>query len=328
MTNNRLNIVTVSPTSSSNSPIPLSNRLTRKKELQAKFERLWLLNPDQFNPLRNCMERERLERTWNILHSHVKIDKKQVVDIGCAAGVFTRRLRDAGAEVTAVDIAENALKQLRKNDMSHILAVQDAMPISSLPDDAYDIVVCTEVIAELPRDDYRLFFSELNRIVKSDGWILCSTAVDIDSDDAAHQLFEFAVTELEILHITYSYHAFYLHLVNYLEAPQRFIAGWKNRDYCQKHLSNLKGISYWWYRINSVAPLAWFWALVALSTKPILKALKNSKGILLFLEKMSCFFGPETHISHVIFLARRRPLQQFDKEEIPIERPKKREIWE
>jgi len=38
------------------------NRATRKQELQARFERLWLIDPEQFNSRRDCMERERIGR--------------------------------------------------------------------------------------------------------------------------------------------------------------------------------------------------------------------------------------------------------------------------
>ncbi len=73
MADSRLNIVQTSPTPSSNSAsMGGSSRLSRQKESQAKFERLWLVNPEQFNPLRNWMQKERLERTWTLLNTHIE----------------------------------------------------------------------------------------------------------------------------------------------------------------------------------------------------------------------------------------------------------------
>lgn len=149
MAENRLNIITV--TSEPAISAYQNSRYTRIKELQAKFERLWLTDPERFNPLRNCMERERLERTWLLLTRHVILANQPVVDLGCAAGVFSRRLRDAGTQVEAVDIAENALKRFREAGAERIQLQQDAMPVTHLTDQKYHVVVCTELIAELPQ---------------------------------------------------------------------------------------------------------------------------------------------------------------------------------
>ena len=167
MAKNRLHIISV--ISSQNSSFERSANVSlaaRMRKLQAKFERLWLINPEHFNPLSNCMERERLERTWQLLIKHMNVVHKHIVDIGCGAGVFSRRLRDGGAQVEAVDIAENALKNFKEIGADHIQLKQDAMPMTSLPDHAYDGIICTDLIAELPREDYRLFFAELSRLIK------------------------------------------------------------------------------------------------------------------------------------------------------------------
>jgi hypothetical protein len=71
MANNPLTIISVTPPSPQKMPLP--SRLTRRRELQAKFERLWLLEPEQFNPLRNCMQRERLERTYQLIGFGMKV---------------------------------------------------------------------------------------------------------------------------------------------------------------------------------------------------------------------------------------------------------------
>jgi 2-polyprenyl-3-methyl-5-hydroxy-6-metoxy-1,4-benzoquinol methylase len=279
MTQNRLNIISVTSQSSSIPSSP-NSRHTRIKELQAKFERLWLVDPERFNPLRNCMERERLERTWQLLTNHVNLRDQFVVDIGCGAGVFSRRLRDAGAQVEAVDIAENALKRFREVDAERIELKQDAMPMTHLPDHRYQVVVCTELIAEIPPHDYRLFFAELSRLIQPDGYLVCSSPIDIDTTGAVERLRELAQSEFDIIEEVASYHALYLRLM---------------RNPC---------------------------------LSPIRKLLKNHHKTLSILEKICRFFWDQEGISHYLFIAKRRVLPKIDSSDIPIERAKKKEIWE
>jgi 2-polyprenyl-3-methyl-5-hydroxy-6-metoxy-1,4-benzoquinol methylase len=155
MTENHLNIITV-PSKISKNSLYQNSRQIRLREIQAKFERLWLTDSEHFNPLRNCMEMERLERTWQLLTKHAVLRDQTAVDLGCA-GVFSRRLRDAGANVEAFDIAENALKKFREIDTEKICLKQNSMPITHLPDHRYQVVICTDLIAELSQEDYCLF---------------------------------------------------------------------------------------------------------------------------------------------------------------------------
>ena len=330
MPNKRLNIIKLEQTqeqpSKNYSSIPA--RKARLKELQARFERLWLLDPEQFNPMRNIMEQERLERTWGLLKKHMDPHGKQTTDIGCAAGVFSRRLRDAGAHVTAADIAENALKHLKQHEMHHIEAKQEAMPFTHLPDGGFDLAVCTEVIADLPPEDYRLFFAELLRVIKPEGRMICSSGIDIYySFDGAQRLLDLANTEFEIIEVVPSYHALYLRLKHLCEAPSTFIEGWKNKDLRQKELDRRQGLSHWFYWINTTFLFMWLWIVLQMLFKPFLSLLNHNRTALLFLEKVCRLFSTENGISHVIFIAKRRPLIEPDLVEPPSERPRKKEIW-
>ena len=230
MTENRLNVIPAGTPQdpSANEQFFSGKRKAQSRELQAKFERLWLTDPERFNPLRNCIERERLERTWELLTEYLDLANKQAVDLGCAAGVFSRRLRDHGALVEAVDIAENALKFFEKSGSGGIKLKRDAMPDTSLPDHQYDVIICTELIAELPKEEHRLFFAELSRLIKSDGHLICSSAIDIDSEGGVDKLIELAQTEFDILEERASYHSLYIRLKRFFEAPSQFIEGWRN----------------------------------------------------------------------------------------------------
>lgn len=327
MAGNRLSIVAMSG-SATNEYTRVPSRSARRRELQAKYERLWLLDPEQFNPLRNCMERERLDRTQALIVKMMDLSGKKVVDLGCGAGVFSFRLSDAGATtVDAVDIAENALKRLRENKKNGVMAIQDAMPDTTLADGAYDLVVCTELIADLPSDDYRLFFSELSRLVKPDGLVLFSTAVDIDSEGAVERLMDLLQTEFDIVKIVASYHALHIRLKRLCEKPAGYLKGWKEKEERKRELVKRNGISRWWYWLNTLPPMAWLWWSVSLLMKPILHFLRENRTFLLACEKVARFFGDENQISHLIFMAKRRPLV-IESEEPPVRRLGKKEIWE
>jgi 2-polyprenyl-3-methyl-5-hydroxy-6-metoxy-1,4-benzoquinol methylase len=241
MAENRLKIVSVT-TENATHLTSKTPRRAKEKEAQAKFERLWLIDPEQFNPLRNCMEKERLGRTWALLTKHTRLTGRRVADIGCAGGVFSRRLRDAGAEVEAIDIAENALKRFKETDAVGIELKQEAMPSTRLPDHQYDLIICTELIAEIDRENYRLFFSELARLIKPDGWLVCSSPIDIDSEGGVEKLKELALAEFDIIDETISYHALYLRMKRFFSVPSKFIACWQNPAERMKKLTSTKGL--------------------------------------------------------------------------------------
>lgn len=328
MAQSRLNIIKDSSKEDSTSRPFFASRLDRKKALQAKFERLWLLHPEQFNPLRNCMERERLERTWSLLTHYIHPHEKFMADIGCGAGVFSRRLRDAGAKVDAIDIAENALKYMREQDTHDITPKQDAMPSTMLPDQAYDAIVCTELIAELPPEDYRLFFSELSRLIKPNRYVICSSPLDIRTEGGVKKLMELAETEFTIDGFVLSYHALYIRLKNFFKAPGRYVKGWKDPHFRQQEQERRAGFSRFWFRLHSTPPLVWLWIPISWLFIPILATFRNSHYLLIGLEKICQFLWDESGISHIIFIGKRRPFSPEAPQPTPIERPKKKQIWE
>lgn len=330
MANKRLNILSVEQHPEDHSiKRSLPSRINRKQEMEARFERLWLLDPEQFNPQRNCLQQERIHRTWNLLTAHVSLSEKEAVDLGFGYGVLSRKMQEAGAHVTAVDIASNALKHFKHYKLDHVKLIQDAMPTTHLPDDSFNIVVCTELIAEMLPQDYRLFFAELSRLVKADGHVLCSSPIDIYTVGAVQRLFSLASTEFEIEETVYSYFALYLRLKHLLQAPSRFVEGWKSPIYRKKELSQRIGISRLLFWLNTSVGCIGFWMLIQWICKPLLTLLKNNRSLLITLEKIAYFFGEENQISHVIFLAKRRPLAPVEQpNDMPIERKGKKEVWE
>ena len=151
-----------------------------------------------------------------------------------------KKLHQAGAQVLYVEAAANAIKYVELRGLSKlgISVKQAALPKTQLPDDAYDLVICLDVIADLPPEDFRLAVAELSRIVKSSGYVLCSTPIDIDSEDALERFSGLISTEFKIHEWKLSYHSLYLRLLDFLKAPKRFYKGWKEKDYLAKQLKS------------------------------------------------------------------------------------------
>ncbi|MGA8164931.1 MAG: class I SAM-dependent methyltransferase [Waddliaceae bacterium] len=327
MTENRLPIASVQKGERAKDRQEMQNH---RGKTQARFERLWQRNPEQFNPMRNCMERERLERTIALIEQHVSLSGKLVVDLGCGAGRVSLRLKEKGATIHAVDVAKNALMLIKEKQLSEIKTLHDCLPATLLDDNIYDLVVCTDLIAYLPEKEHRLCLNELARLVKENGFVLCSTPIDIYSEDALTRFGALIDTELIVVDWKMSYHRCYLWLRNVIEAPTHFSQATKNRDFRSQALNQRQAFSRWWFKINSSIVLGNFWNLFQVLSKPIASFIRQSRIILLLLEKLSRLIWSDSGISHAIVIAKRRPLVESPPppEFEPIERKQKKSVWE
>lgn len=280
MTHSRLNIVKEIPITS----IPKR----RREEALEKFNQLWEKDPDQFNPDRNVMEKERIRKTLALIEDFFSPLNRQVADLGCGYATISQKLCREGAAVLAVDVATVPLALLKDKNIDNLSTRQDYVPRTILADDFYDLVISTEVIAFLPPDEYRLYVSELARIVKSNGCVVCSTAIDIFSEDALQRFANLAETEFKIEKWEFSYHYLYIRLRNMLTAPI-----FKN---LLSPLVNFVDRSRW--LLNSLEKISrFFWADAGISH--------------------AIFIG-----------TRRPLLEAPPPEELPVERKQKRQVWE
>lgn len=325
MSNNPLHVIAVDEKPNSSLP----SQQGRKQEAEAIFEKKWHHDPNQFNPHRNSQERERITRTWALLIQFFSPANTIVADLGCGWGIFSHQLRDAGAEVHAVDISSLALNKLKEKNTDNIKTFQQYIPRTTLKDDFYDLVMSTDVIAYLHKDEYRLFFAELSRLIKPDGYMICSTPLDINTEDPLERLIAMAETEFIIEQWQLSHHKWTIRLHDFFKAPARFVRGWKKKSYRDQQLSMRHSISYWWFRINSTLPLACLWWGISLLTAPVANFINQKRSLLLFLEKACRFIESESGISHAIFIGKRKPIQPpLPEEELPKERKHKKQLWE
>jgi len=304
---------------------PRNNR----EAVQAHFETLWHRDPSQFDSFRNCSERERVKRTLAVIEKKISLQGKKVLDLGCGQGNLSRMLRDKGAIVTAVDVAKNALQAFHDIDDENINLIHDCIPHTKLDDGAFDLVLCTDIIGYLSPKEHRLFFSELARLVKKDGFVICSTAIDILSVDALDRFASLADTEFNILHWKLSYHLLWIKFLNFFKSPKRFARARQDSQYRKKVLSKRSGIGRLWFQWNSAAFIGDFWKAFGFLTSPICRFFEQNRSFLLFLEKVCHALKSRRGVSHAIFIARQRPLHKaISPKQAPSERKTKKMLWE
>jgi 2-polyprenyl-3-methyl-5-hydroxy-6-metoxy-1,4-benzoquinol methylase len=209
----RLNIIKEGNTEN-NGKKGLSNSKSSssRTEAEARYERMWLTDPEQFNPETSPMQHLRIERTKAFLDKIKGI--KTCVDVGAGYGALSRFLATKSIVVTAVDISNNSLKRLE--GINGIVTVHDYVPDTKLPDKSFDLVLSTDLIAHLPKNEYRLFVSELVRLSRDDSIIVVSTPVDIHSDEALNLFASLMETEIVIEEWLFSYHRLYIRTIEVL----------------------------------------------------------------------------------------------------------------
>jgi 2-polyprenyl-3-methyl-5-hydroxy-6-metoxy-1,4-benzoquinol methylase len=310
-------------------PSASSNLNQQKKQAEEHFEKMWQNNPEQFNPLRNCMERERIDQTWNLIQEFFPTPPKKTADLGCGYGIFSEKLSQMGSQVDAVDIAPSALKHLEIFHSEKIKPIQGHLPFTSLLDGEYPLVICTEVIAYLPSNHFRILFSELARLNTNEGFAVCSTPVDIYSEDALQRFLGLAETEFKIHKIVYSHHSLYIQLRDFFEIPSHFVRASQDPIYKKKYLEKTNGIKKKWMEWNSNRFFGNLWKIPKLIFAPVFNWLSQNRTSLLLCEKACRFIWGDNGISHVVFIGSRRPIiEKTPINEQPILPKQKRSVWE
>ena len=96
---------------------------------------------------------------WRLGYSVVEdilgeIGGKSILDYGCGSCKFSRRMRDLGALVTAVDVSKNAIERAKQRDKTNIdYRVIEDDNLSFMKNESLDEAVATFVFCTMQQDD-------------------------------------------------------------------------------------------------------------------------------------------------------------------------------
>ena len=148
----------------------------------AKFNALasrWWDPQGEFKPLH---EINPLRLDW--IRERVDLADTRSIDIGCGGGILAEAMADAGATVTAIDMADAPLAVARLHQLESGVAVDyrqaTAEELADAEPGSFDVVTCLEMLehvpdpaqvirscAELVKPGGDVFFSTINRNPKS-----------------------------------------------------------------------------------------------------------------------------------------------------------------
>jgi 2-polyprenyl-3-methyl-5-hydroxy-6-metoxy-1,4-benzoquinol methylase len=98
---------------------------------------------------------------------------EHVLDLGCGEGAFAAELSRAGAEVLAVDVADEPLRRARAANPGLRTQLIDGEGEWEIADGSFDVVWAGEVIEHVA--DTSRWLSEVRRVLRSGGRLLLST---------------------------------------------------------------------------------------------------------------------------------------------------------
>ncbi len=102
------------------------------------------------------------------------VKNKKILDVGAGTGRLSLRLKEKGADVTAIDVSSEILKILNKKNKNilTIVANADSLPF---PNNSFDIITAAFLIVHLK--NLKHFFGESYRVLKPGG-ILAITNIN------------------------------------------------------------------------------------------------------------------------------------------------------
>jgi 2-polyprenyl-6-hydroxyphenyl methylase/3-demethylubiquinone-9 3-methyltransferase len=158
------------------------NKKNIDKDEIEKFNRIatrwWDVNGDfeplhKINPLR-----------LDFVSKNTKLEKKQVLDIGCGGGILSESMDNIGAFVTGIDMASDVIDiaKLHQKESGTNVNYQNISTeeLVSTNQSFYDVITCMEMLEHVPspndiisscssllKDNGYVFFSTINRNFKS-----------------------------------------------------------------------------------------------------------------------------------------------------------------
>jgi 2-polyprenyl-3-methyl-5-hydroxy-6-metoxy-1,4-benzoquinol methylase len=91
----------------------------------------------------------------------------KICDIGCGQGELSYRLHNLGAIVTGIDVSKNLLEFARKKTDKIDWICDNAMELSQISNDSFDVVVSNLMLMDVP--DFKAVFNSTYRVLEPGG---------------------------------------------------------------------------------------------------------------------------------------------------------------
>ncbi len=142
----------------------------------AKFSDLahrWWDPDSEFRPLHQINP---LRLDW--INSHVPLDGKRVLDVGCGGGILSDAMARRGAEVLGIDLSAKALKvaqlhALEAGTTNVAYREVSAEALAAEQPGSFDVVTCMEMLEHVP--DPASVVRSCAALAKPGGWVFFST---------------------------------------------------------------------------------------------------------------------------------------------------------
>lgn len=122
----------------------------------------------------------------NYIDGQSAVAEKTLLDIGCGGGLLAEAMAQRGAQVTAIDLSEEALQVARLHALESALSIDyqlsSAEAFAQTHPQAFDLVTCLEMLEHVPEPDSvvaaaaalcapggAVYFSTLNRTAQAYG---------------------------------------------------------------------------------------------------------------------------------------------------------------
>lgn len=181
----------------SGKPLKIVEELTSREKFE--IETAKRCAKEWRDPRESVWGRERIKRSLKLLSS-LTFQGKRGVDLGGGNGALLSSIE--GIDGTVVDIVDEALARCPKS----IKTLKRCLPYCRLPEESFDLVILTDVIAEMEPSFYRLLLSESAALLAPGGYFLCSTPLDCQTYDPLGHFLTLLKTEFEIQKMYLSYH--------------------------------------------------------------------------------------------------------------------------
>ena len=152
-------------------------QMREKKEIQKKFYNKHFAKENDWKDI--CLETGANFFVERFVGSAVRPDSKKVLEIGCGNGFLTFFLLKKPLQITAIDISEKAVENMRHQFSGEIqegslkLKCADALEFLEAADEKYDAIIGSGIIHHIEKKDWEKLFGLAHKKLNPGGIFAC-----------------------------------------------------------------------------------------------------------------------------------------------------------